>query len=465
MSLPQIQPEEAAQWTGGRWDGAPGAALRGVCTDTRSLTPGCLFIALKGARFDGHEFVAHAAKGGAAGAVVAEAWAPPSRPALPLLRVAGTTDALMGMASAYRRKVGLRVVGVTGSAGKSTVKEMIGQILGASMPVAMTRGNWNNNIGLSLSLLAVAPASRIGVFEVGTNHPGEVAALCKILRPDWGVVTNVGPAHVEHFGTLDAIAKEKAELLRCLPSDGVAVLNGDDAAHSTMRAACSCRAITISFSRDADYRGEWVADSVREAILRETSTGETFRISNRVPGRHNLMNAALAVAVARQQGHDWNAIAAGLALYHPLHMRWEERVLRGVRVINDAYNANPLSMRAALETFAAEPASGERWLTLGGMLELGRTQAMEHEALGRAVASGGWTGVLGVGELGRLILRGAEGAGMARHRMVWCSDSREAASFLRQRLQPGDAVLLKASRGMRFEEIVEQLEMTGGRQP
>lgn len=463
MSAPLIQPDEAALWTGGRWDGAPNAALRGVCTDTRSIIPGCLFVALSGTRFDGHDFVTQAAKGGAAAAVVVEGWAPPSRPALPLLRVVGTGDALMGMASGYRRKVGLRVVGVTGSAGKSTVKEMIGQTLAASMPVAMTRGNWNNYIGLSLSLLAVDPASRVGVFEVGTNHPGEVAALCRILRPDWGVVTNVGPAHIEHFGTLDAIAEEKAGLLRCLPADGVAVLNGDDAAYFTMLAACSCRVVTVSFARDADYRGEWVTDSVREAVLRETASGETFRIVNRVPGRHNLLNAAMAVAVARQQGQDWNAIALGLGSYQPLHMRWEERVVRGVRVINDAYNANPLSMRAALATFAAEAASGEKWLALGGMLELGRAQGSEHEALGGAVAREGLAGVLAVGELGRLILRGAEDAGMARHRLVWCSDNREASSFLRRRLQPGDAVLLKASRGMRFEEIVEQLETTGGR--
>jgi UDP-N-acetylmuramoyl-tripeptide--D-alanyl-D-alanine ligase len=422
-----------------------------------------VFVALKGANFDGHDFVANAAKGGAAGAVVEESWTPSSRPALPLLRVADTTDALMAMASGYRRKVGLRVIAVTGSAGKSTVKEMTGQILGVSMPVAMTRGNWNNNIGLSLSLLAMDPANRVGVFEVGTNHPGEIEALCRVLRPDWGVVTNIGPAHIEHFGSLKAIAEEKGGLLRSLPPEGLAVLNGDDGAHATLREACRCRVVTVSFASEGDYRGEWVDGSTREAILRETASGETFRINNRVPGRHNLLNAAMAVAVARQQGQDWKDIAAGLASYQPLHMRWEERVVRGVRVVNDAYNANPLSMRAALATFAAESASGEKWLALGGMLELGQAQTAEHEALGREVAARGWAGVLAVGELGRMILRGAEDAGMARHRLIWCSDNREASSFLRQRLQPGDAVLLKASRGARFEEIVEQFEMTGGR--
>lgn len=463
MSATAIGPEEAALWAPGRWDGSPSAPFRGVCTDTRTLAPGCLFVALKGERFDGHDFVAQAAKGGAGAAVVAEGWAPAQQPSIPLLRVADTTEALTGMAAGYRRKLGMQVIGVTGSAGKTTVKEMIGRTLAAAFPVAMTRGNWNNQIGLSLSLLAVEPSSSVGVFEVGTNHPGEIAALCRVLRPDWGVVTCVGPAHIEHFGSVEAIAGEKAELLRGLPDAGLAVLNGDDASFPALRNACRCRAIVVSFARDADYRGELVPGSRTEAVLREAASGEEFRLRSRVPGRHNLMNAALAVAVARQKGQDWTSIESGMASFNPLHMRWEECVVRGVKVINDAYNANPLSMRAALATFASEAEGGEKWLALGGMLELGKFAASEHEDLGRAVAAGSWAGVVAVGELGRAILRGAEKGGMSPHRLVWCSDNREAASFLRQRMQPGDAVLLKASRGMRFEEIVEQMQSNGGR--
>lgn len=463
MSAPAINPDDAAGWASGRWDGVAEGPFRGVCTDTRTLTPGCLFVAIRGQRFDGHEFVGQAAKGGAAAAVVDAGWAPVQRPPIPLLRVADTVEALTGMAAGHRRKVGMHIVGVTGSAGKTTVKEMIGQTLAASMKVAMTHGNWNNQIGLSLSLLGVDPESRVGVFEVGTNHPGELAALCRILRPDWGVVTNVGPAHIEHFGTIEAITDEKAELLRSLPDTGLAVLNADDAMYGNMRAACRCRAVTVSFAREADYRGECATASCHEAVIREASSGESLRVVNRVPGRHNLVNAALAVAVARQKGLGWDAIAAGMSSFRPLHMRWEECVVRGVKVINDAYNANPLSMRAAISTFAFDQSAGEKWLVLGGMLELGKSAEVEHEELGRSAAEGRWAGIVAVGELGRTILRGAERGGVARHRLVWCSDNREAAAFLRQRMQPGDAVLLKASRGMRFEEIVEQMQSNGGR--
>lgn len=462
MSAPLIHPDEVARWTSGRWEGNPAGPLRGVSTDTRSLVPGCLFVALKGERFDGHDYVTHAVKGGAGAVVVSAKWER-AGVSIPLLRVADTTDALAAMAAGHRRKVGISIVGVTGSAGKSTVKEMTGQILAGALPTAMTRGNWNNRIGLSLSLLSIDSSARVGVFEVGTNHPGEIADLCGILSPDWGVVTNVGPAHMEHFGSIEAIANEKAELLRRLPADGVAVLNADDARFEMMKDACRCRVVTVSFAGEADYRGESEPGSSRTAVLREAAGGETFLLNNAVPGRHNLMNAALAVAVARLKGLDWAVIANGLASYRPLHMRWEERMIRGIRVVNDAYNANPASMRAALETFASEPAPGERWLALGGMLELGRMESPAHESLGVEVARAGWAGVLAVGELGRLILRGAEKGGLPRHRLVWCCDNREAAAFLKQRLQPGDSVLLKASRGMKFEEIAEYMEKNGGR--
>jgi len=454
--------EDLARWTSGRWVGTPPLRVAGVSNDTRTLSAGCLYVALKGARFDGHAFVAAASSQGAAAAMVQKAWAAPADLAIPLLRVDDTDRALCDLAHAYRRRLGMRVIGVTGSAGKSSVKEMLAQILAVALPTARTRGNWNNYIGLSLSLLSVEAGARIGVFEIGTNHPGEIADLCRVLSPDWGIVTNVGPVHLEFFPSIDAIAEEKADLLRCLPSDGIAVLNADDSRFGRMRDVCPCRVLAVGARGEADYGVVPADGSSREAVLTERATGERFTIRNTVPGVHNLVNAALAVVAARQTGLSWPDIAKGLAAYVPLRMRWEERRLRGIRIINDAYNANPVSMRAAIETFGAEPASGDRWLVLGGMLELGGVESAEHERLGEVVASGPWSGLVAVGERGRMIMRGAERAGMPRCRLVWCPDNTEASRFLRSRLHSGDAVLLKASRGMHFEEIVQRLENEKG---
>jgi UDP-N-acetylmuramoyl-tripeptide--D-alanyl-D-alanine ligase len=460
--MPTFTADDLAGWTSGTWVGDAPARVSGVSNDTRTLASGNLYVAMKGPRFDGHAFVAAAAARGAAAAMVQAAWPIPAEVAIPLLRVADTEVALRDLARSHRIQTGMQVIGVTGSAGKSSVKEMLAQILATAMSTARTRGNWNNFIGLSLSLLAVEPGSRVGVFEVGTNHPGEIADLCRILQPNWGIVTNVGAVHLEFFPSVDAIAEEKADLLRCLPASGLAVLHADDPRFPRMRSACPCRAISVAVHSDADYVVTPVRDSTREAVLFERSSGERFAIRNTVPGLHNLSNAAFAAATARQMGLSWGDIEKGLAAYVPLRMRWEERQLRGIRVVNDAYNANPVSMRAAIETFGAEPAAGDRWLVLGGMLELGSVEAIEHERLGEAVAAGPWSGLVTVGERGRMIMRGAERAGMPRCRLVWCLDNREASRFLRSRLQPGDSVLLKASRGMRFEEIVERLEHEKG---
>jgi UDP-N-acetylmuramoyl-tripeptide--D-alanyl-D-alanine ligase len=452
----QFDPGQLATWCGGEWESGEPAQLTGVSNNTRTLAPGDLYVAIRGERLDGHAFVGEAFQKGASAAVVDAGYAPETQ-AGPLLRVADSVEALGAMASGYRDLVTPVMVGVTGSVGKSTVKEMTAAILSGMMPTAKTRGNWNNNIGLPLSLLSMEPDTRAGVFEVGMNHPGEIEDLCRVLRPEWGVVTSIGPVHLEHFESVDEIAREKASLLEALPDDGHAVLCCDDAYFDLLRERVGCELHTVSLSGDANYAGTLDAGS-RFLKVRESACDAVVSIPWTWPGKHNALNALYAIAVGRGIGLDWRAIASGLANYRPLGMRWETEEVDGVRVINDAYNANPLSMRAALRTFDDLPGPGAKWLVLGGMYELGEHAEEEHEALGREVAQGAWAGVIVVGDFGESIATGARKAGLANGKICCCGSSAEAAGVLRDRMQPGDAVLLKASRGVALEDVVEELK-------
>jgi UDP-N-acetylmuramoyl-tripeptide--D-alanyl-D-alanine ligase len=426
------------------------------------LLPGNLYVALKGTNLDGHAFVAEAFARGAAGAMVSAGSGHEGSAEKPLLRVDDPIRALGEIASAYRLDLGCHVVGVTGSAGKSTVKEMAAQMLATSVPTAATVGNWNNDIGLPLSMLGMDRGVRAAVFEVGTNHPGEIAALCRLLRPDWAVVTNVGPVHLEFFGSVAAIAGEKAELLRCLPADGTAVVNMDGGCCEILLAACSARVVTVSGTVDADYRYE-IRDPVRnEFLVTEQETGEQALMRAPKAGAHYVTDAVLAIAVARRRRIEWPRISMALRQFKALPMRWEERFVSGIRVVNDAYNASPMSMRAAIRAFHEQPGGGARWLILGGMLELGRAEEEEHLELGAFAAGYDWAGLITVGELGDLIAAGAENAGLDVRRIFRCTDAGEVPAVAGERFQNGDSVLLKASRGIGLERIIEALRRDRG---
>ncbi len=239
--MPNFDAREMAQWTGGKWCfGQPGA-IAGVSTDSRTLCRGALFVALRGPLFDGHAFIGEAFARGAVGAVISENTCALPRADRPLLRVPDTAQALQDMAANYRRRIQVAIVAVTGSVGKTTVKEMVADVLARRLRVARTRGNWNNAIGLPLSLLAMEPETRVGVFELGMNHPGELASLCRMLQPDWGLVTTIGPVHLEFFKSVEAIAAEKSTLLKSLPPGGVAVLRCDEPYFEMLRAAAPGR--------------------------------------------------------------------------------------------------------------------------------------------------------------------------------------------------------------------------------
>jgi UDP-N-acetylmuramoyl-tripeptide--D-alanyl-D-alanine ligase len=458
MSLrPAITAGELAQWTGGAWEPAapfpPGECLAGVSQDTRQMAVGQVYVALRGPRFDGHAFLDEAFRRGAAAAIVSDSHPGRGAPERPLLRVDDPARALRAAARAYRHKLDPHVVGVTGSVGKTTVKELAAQMLASDAPTARTPGNWNNDIGLPLALLAMPAGTRYGVFEVGMNHAGELAALCDLLRPRWGVVTNVGPVHMEFFQSVEDIAREKATLLRSLPADGFAVLPRDSLFFPLLREACACATATVSERGPADYVLAGRNAATGEIVVRDAAAGEERALRAPSASAYNALNTLMAAAVARRAGLSWEQIQWGLDRYAPLPMRWQQAVWRGARVVNDAYNANPLSMRAAIRAFAEEPAPGRRWLLLAGMLELGAAERDEHLRLGAFVAEGMWEGLLTVGAAGDLVALGAESAGMTRERIHRCADNAGAARLLRKVLAPGDAVLLKGSRGAHLEEV------------
>ncbi|MBI2437209.1 MAG: UDP-N-acetylmuramoyl-tripeptide--D-alanyl-D-alanine ligase, partial [Lentisphaerae bacterium] len=253
--MPNFDAREVAQWTLGQWQSGMPGAIAGVSTDTRTLSPGNLFVALPGPSFDGHSFIGEAFARGALGAVVKAGAAIAPHLKLPLLRVADTAQALLDMASGYRRRIRTTIIAVTGSVGKTTVKEMVADVLATRWPTARTLGNFNNAIGLPLSLLAMEPGTKLGVFELGMNHPGELAPLASMLQPDWALATTIGPVHLEFFKSVQAIAAEKCVVLKSLPPQGVAVLRRDEPYFELLRAAAPGRVITLALSGAADYHG------------------------------------------------------------------------------------------------------------------------------------------------------------------------------------------------------------------
>lgn len=464
----KIDSESLARWTGGSWRKASGAAvpqfLCGVSNNSSAVPRGGLYAALRGARLDGHEFVAAAAANGAAAAMTARGWSGAPIAPIPLLEVDDTLAALSAAAAGWRRHVGAFIVGVTGSAGKTTVKELTAAMLSGAAPTARTMGNFNNNVGLPLSLLAMEEGTRFGVFEAGTNHPGELAPLAATMAPDAAIVSSVGPVHIENYPSLDAIAEEKSSLPRAVPATGFVVLEAGAQYTGFIASKCAARVVRVSlddatadfFASEADF------DEGTIRVVEGAVGGESHLLRHGLPGRHQALNALMACAAARNAGATWDEISKGLESLSLPGMRWERSEIGGIRVVNDAYNANPISMGCALEAFAREPApSGRRWLALGDMLELGDTAEGAHRALARKIAEGDWAGLVAVGPLSRWMADELSKEEKAARRfsgeIAVAPDSASAGEILRGLLKPGDALLLKASRGIAIERALDAL--------
>jgi UDP-N-acetylmuramoyl-tripeptide--D-alanyl-D-alanine ligase len=456
MTAPRFTPDELAAATGGRWIGTPPAALEGVSTDTRTIGAGSLFVALRGERFDAHEFLADAAGRGAAAAVVAEARAGDPSP-LPRLAVPDTLAALGSIARHHRLRFRIPVVGVTGSNGKTTTREMIAAILATRGPVLKTEGNLNNEVGVPLTLFGLDASHQAAVVEMGMSHPGEIARLAAIALPQVGVVTLAAPAHLEGLGTVDAVADAKAELFQGLPEGGIAIANADDARMLRRAQASGRRMMTFSAARGR--RG----DVVVLEIVSQGADGLRFvlGVGNRelpvhIPGLVGAHNAANAAGAAIALGCTDREIARGLASVRPVGRRLRlERLPSGVQLVDDCYNANPASMSAALRTLVELAAQGGRPVAvLGDMLELGAFEAEAHRALGEEAARAGVAVLAAFGPRARAAAESARAAGLD----AFHSEEIDAlVRWARATLQPTDVLLVKGSRGMKLERLVEAL--------
>lgn len=453
-TLPLLRGAELAAWTGGVWEGAV-PDIRGVTQNGKQMFSGGLYVALQGERHDGHMFVAQAQQNGAAAALVRADWQRGEGITIPLLRVADTRSALGLAAAGRRRTLRTLIVGITGSVGKTTTKELAAAAFSGVGTVHATAGNLNNDIGLPLTLLAMPETAAAGIIEAGSNHPGEIAYLCRILRPDAAIVTSVGPVHIEYFANENAIANEKAELIRSVPERGFAVIDAAGTHADYLRAQAACRVVTVRLGEggEADFRGTLVDVGSGSIAITESGTGLAYNVHSGLSGRHNALNLLLAVAAGRTAGLAWEDVERGLLRLAMPPMRWQRTEAAGVVSINDAYNANPVSMRCALETFAHTPVPGRRVLVLGDMRELGVDSERYHRELGRLIAGGPWQVLVAVGQDVRWTVEAAVAAGFPAVAVYTFSETTAAARDIRDVVKPGDTLLFKASRGVALEQV------------
>ena len=430
----------------------PAKGFRRVATDSRLVKQGDLFVALRGEDQDGHAFVGDALARGARGLIVSSL-ADDAAPDVAVFVVPDTLAALQRLAAARREARPVRVIGITGSVGKTTTKEITAAVLGARYRVLKNEANYNNEIGLPLTLLELNNRHQRAVLEMGMYAPGEIRLLCEIARPHVGIVTNVGPSHLERLGSLEAIAAAKAELVESLPPDGVAILNGDDPAVATMTARTKAATLSYGTSAACDVRGVDVDSQGLEGISFVIEhASDKVRVRTRLPGRHTIHNALAAVAAGLAEGMSMAEVADALADARvPLRLQVHPG-RNGATILDDTYNASPSSMMAALDLLAELP--GRRIVLLGDMRELGMLEEEGHRAVGRRAGEVAQL-VYTVGELGRLI---AEEARKSGHTNVshW-SSKEKAAADLRERLTADDVVLLKASRAMALETVLPTL--------
>ena len=455
--------QRIAEWSGGviaQVGEATGVAS--VSTDSRTLTAGACFVALVGERFDGHDFVADAVAKGAVAVVSARGRRVEAPLGVWVIAVDDTTSALGRIAAGYRRLFSVPVIGVTGSNGKTTTKEMTARVLSGMGPILKTEENHNNEIGVPLTLLGLERRHRAAVVEMGMRGPGQIARLAATAQPTVGVITNVGPSHIEFLGSIAGVAQAKAELIQALPADGFAVLNADDPLVRAMSEKTSARVVTFGLNDRAVVRAERVEYRGLEGtrfMLRWP--GDRVPVMLKLPGRHQVYNALAAAAVAWCLGLDGRAVQQGL-----LDIRTEMRMAlkrlgQGVLLIDDAYNASPLSMRSALESLG-DVRGKRRVAVLGGMLELGEMAESAHREMGVIVAGTGVELLVAVGDEAKWIVEGAIGAGFDPGRCVWFADAQKAAEAVPSWAAAEDVILVKGSRGFRLERVTSALNQHFG---
>jgi len=442
--------------------GSPEATFRAISIDSRTTAEGDLFVAFRGQAHDGHHFVAHALERGAAGALVeilpsSQPWASSAQPHPPIVLCRGTAEALADLARYWRQRHDLTVVGVTGSVGKTTTKEMIASLLGSRMTVLRSPANYNTEIGLPMTMMQLEPCHRAAVLEMGMHRLGDIRRLAQIAKPQIGVVTNVHPTHLERLGTIARIAQAKRELIEELPTGGFALLNADDPRVSRMRAHAPCAVLTFGMTPSADI---WASDVVSRGLggteFSVHFAGQQVRSGLSIPGRHVIHAALAAIGVAIQLGMPFSEATARI---RGLEISIDGRLQRipgpnHSTLLNDAYNASPTSMLAALDLLAET--EGRHIAVLGDMLELGSFEREGHRIVGRRAART-VDRLIAVGPRSEEIAHAASAAGLSPATIQRFSSPEDAIEAIAREIQPGDVVLIKGSHGVRLDRIVEAL--------
>ena len=433
------------------------ATVSGVSIDTRTLSSGDLYIAISGDQFDGHDFIAQAEQSGAVALVVDRK----VDSKLPQLIVKDTRIALAELAGAVRNKLQLKVCAITGSNGKTTVKEMIAAILAVHYQVLLTQGNFNNDIGVPLTLLRLNEQHRYAVIEMGANHQGEIAYTCRYARPDVAVITNVGAAHIEGFGSIKGVAEAKAEIIQSLAGEGVAILNAGDQFYAMWRALAGQRKIlSFGLTQDADVRAEKVMTQLYGQKFKTSFdlvvAGKRIPISLALAGEHNVINALAASAACIALGIDLEQIQAGLQGVKAVNGRLQLfESESGIKLINDSYNANPASLTVALEVLKQCP--GEHWLALGAFGELGADSADRHSEMGMQIKKSGVQRLFATGAMAENTIQAFGEGG------DYYTSKKDLIEAVEREITPGQILLVKGSRAQKMEVVVNALLSITGR--
>jgi UDP-N-acetylmuramoyl-tripeptide--D-alanyl-D-alanine ligase len=441
--------------------GLPSTLIKRVNTDSRASQPGDLFVALAGEHHDGHQFLRDVVQKGVAAVMVDATKVPENLPKCAVIAVKNTRQALGQVAARYRSDFSLPVVAVGGSNGKTTTKELLASILRQKFATIWSEASFNNDIGVPLTLLRFENKHEAAVMEVGTNHPGELSPLLEMMQPRMGVITNIGREHLEFFNDLAGVAREEGMLAEKLPAGGVLFVNGDSEWTPQIVHRSQARAVRVGVGDKNDWRASNIRLANHGVAFRVETPSADFSGDYRINlfGRHQVMNALLAMAVGAEMGLSRAEIERGLAECQPPKMRMQLWESNGIRVLDDAYNANADSMLAALQTLQDMPCKGRRVAVLGDMAELGTHSEAAHIEVGRRAAESGVGQLFAIGKMAAVLAQAARDAGL--NRVFEFADSDSAASAVKSFLKPGDVVLLKASRVTRLERVAEALRSNG----
>lgn len=442
--------------------GLPETFFHGISTDSRSIKKGNLFVALKGDQFDGHDFLKAVIKEGAVGILAHDEGKInqiPSGSISSVIKVVDTQVALGDLAQAWRKKFNIPVIGLTGSSGKTTTKEMIAAILGREKNILKTEGNLNNLIGLPQTIFRLNAKHEIMILEMGTNIRGEIKRLTQIAQPNIGLITNIGPAHLAGFGSVDVVTEEKKDLFFNMPPSGIAIINLDDKAVATSNEQWRGAKVTFSMSPNADISVKDIEkNGARGVSFNLVIDGNAQKVEMKIVGLHHVYNAMAAAAVAFATGIDQKTIAEGLAAFRPFSGRMEMiKLHNGSFLLDDSYNANPASVREALMTLKDLKTNRNGFVFLGDMLELGVESEEMHRKIGMLMATIGVNALFLQGDFSKITAGGAQEGGLSPENIFFLSDKENGIDYLKKHLKKGDWILVKGSRGMKMERIVAQI--------